>query len=227
MTTYLAVEDVVIAITLDGHLDVGSITRGDLRFCHQERRSNLAVQQRVKPLPLLCLGTVLSKHLHVARIWSSAVGSLSAVSMKSIFRVVQTYLRSYPALAQVLGHDAVLQVAEASTLFEMCLGQEHVPQPKLAGPLLHIFNDGWMRREALFCGLANLAEVYLVGGDAFFFDELLNLIDELVGVQRRDEHARHTISSVFAALSLRKGRAMTGTRSEAGMWPLAALFKRL
>jgi hypothetical protein len=35
------------------------------------------------------------------------------------------------------------------------------------------------------------------------------------------------MSSVFAALSLRKGRAMIGTRCEAGMWPLGALVKRL
>jgi hypothetical protein len=57
----------------------------------------------------------------------------------------------------------------------MCLGQEHVPQTQLSCPLLHVLNDSRMRGEALLCGLANLAEVYLVGGNAFFFDESLDL----------------------------------------------------
>ena len=57
----------------------------------------------------------------------------------------------------------------------MCLGQEHVPQPKLSCPLLHLLDDRRVRREALFGGLADLAEVDLVGGNAFFFDELLDL----------------------------------------------------
>jgi hypothetical protein len=33
-----------------------------------------------------------------------------------------------------------------------------------------------MRREALFGCLAKLAKVDLVGGNTFFFDELLNLV---------------------------------------------------
>jgi hypothetical protein len=32
-------------------------------------------------------------------------------------------------------------------------------------------------REALLCRLANLAGVYGVGGNAFFFDKLLYLVD--------------------------------------------------
>jgi len=34
------------------------------------------------------------------------------------------------------------------------------------------------------------------------------------------------MSSVFAALSLTKGRAMTGMRSEAGIWPFWLLLRR-
>ena len=111
MQTNLAVQDVVVAVLLDGHLNIGSITRRNLRLRHQERRANLAPQQGIQPLPILCLGTVLGNNLHVASIGSSAVDSLG----------------SCPALAQVLSHEAVLQVAEASTLLEVCLGQEHVP----------------------------------------------------------------------------------------------------
>jgi hypothetical protein len=74
--TYLAVQNVVVTITLDGHLDVCSITRGDLGLCHQEGRTDLALKQRVEPLPLLCLSAVLGNDLHVSGVGRSAVGSL-------------------------------------------------------------------------------------------------------------------------------------------------------
>lgn len=81
--TNLAVQNVVVAVTLDGHLDVCSITRSDLGLCHQEGRTNLALEQRVEPLPLLCLSAVLCNNLHVAGVGCSAVGSLSVVSANS------------------------------------------------------------------------------------------------------------------------------------------------
>jgi len=88
----------------------------------------------------------------------------------------QTYLTSHPTLSQVLGHKPILQVAEPSTLLEVCLGQEHVPQSQLLGLDLEVLDDLWVRREALLGGLADLAEVDGVGGNAFFFDELLDLL---------------------------------------------------
>ena len=51
------------------------------------------------------------------------------------------YLRSYPALAQVLSHQTVLEVAEPRTLLEVCLGQEHIPKPQLTPALLHVLDD--------------------------------------------------------------------------------------
>lgn len=109
--TNLAVQDVVIAVALDAHLNVGGITRGDLRLGHQEGRANLALQQRVEPLSLLCLTAVLGNDLHVASVGGGAVDRLGSCS----------------ALAQVLGHEPVLEIAEASALLEVRLGQEHVP----------------------------------------------------------------------------------------------------
>lgn len=94
-----------------------------------------------------------------------------------------SYLRSYPALAQVLSHQTVLEVAEPGTLLEVCLGQEHVPKPQLTPTLLHVLDDLRVCREALLGRLAQLADVHSVGGNAFFFDELLDLRDPLVCLQ--------------------------------------------
>ena len=41
---------------------------------------------------------------------------------------MHTYLARCPAFAQLLGHQAVLQIAEASPLLEVVLRQEHVEQ---------------------------------------------------------------------------------------------------
>ena len=84
VATYLTVQNVMITITLDGHLNICSITGSDLRLRHQKRRSNLAVQERIKPLPLLCLTAILGDHFHVTSIRSSTVGSLSRVNISSI-----------------------------------------------------------------------------------------------------------------------------------------------
>ena len=178
---YLAVEDVVVAVTLDGHLDICGVTGGDLRLCHQEGRADLALEERVEPLPLLSLAAVLGDDFHVACIRGGAVGSLDTVSaMLSLTTEGIPYLRSYPALSQVLSHQTVLEVAEPRTLLEVCLGQEHVPEAQLAPALLHVLDDLRVRREALLGRLAQLAHIHRVGGDAFFFDELLDLRHPLV-----------------------------------------------
>jgi hypothetical protein len=54
-------------------------------------------------------------------------------------------------------------------------GQEHVPEPEFLRALLEVLDDGGVRGEALLDCLADLADVDGVGGDAFFFDELLYL----------------------------------------------------
>lgn len=70
----------MVAIALDGHLDVCGITGGDLRLCHQEGRADLALEERVEPLPLLSLGAVLGDDFHVACVWGGAVGSLDELT---------------------------------------------------------------------------------------------------------------------------------------------------
>jgi hypothetical protein len=42
-------------------------------------------------------------------------------------------------------------------------------------PLLEVFDDGGVGGEALLDGLTDLADVDCVGGNTFFFDELLYL----------------------------------------------------
>lgn len=59
----------------------------------------------------------------------------------------------------------------------MCLGQEHVPEAQLLSPLLQVLDDGWMRGEALQGSVTNLADIDGVGGNTFFFDELLYLFE--------------------------------------------------
>jgi len=92
-----------------------------------------------------------------------------------------------------------------------------------------------MRAEALLSRLANLARVDYVGGNAFFFDKLLDLgVDwslegmcmGYAGGNRISRKNKPTISSVFAARSLTNGRAITGIRCEAETWPFWLLLSR-
>jgi hypothetical protein len=79
--------------------------------------------------------------------------------------------------------------------------------------------------EALLDGFADLADVDGVGGNAFFFDELLYLHG--IRMQQLWSNERpHTRSSVFAARSLTKGRAMTGMRCEAETCPSWLLLSK-
>jgi hypothetical protein len=82
-----------------------------------------------------------------------------------------------------------------------------------------------MGREALLYGLANLAYIYGVGGDTFFFDESLYLVGVLEAEAVQKGKSYLTMSRVFFALSLTNGRAMTGIRSLAGMWPFWLLLR--
>ena len=58
----------------------------------------------------------------------------------------------------------------------MVPGQEQVPEAELLGAGLEVLDDGRVRGEALLGGLADLADVDFIGGDAFFFNELLDLV---------------------------------------------------
>ena len=109
--TYGTIEDVFVALTLDVKRDVGGITRGNIRLGHEEGRTDLAFQQGLEPFVLLSLCTVLGQHLHVSSVRSGTVCGLGGGA----------------TLAQILSHEAVLEVAEASTLLEVVLWQEHIP----------------------------------------------------------------------------------------------------
>jgi hypothetical protein len=74
-------------------------------------------------------------------------------------------------------------------------------------------------------GLANLAYIYGVGGDTFFFDESLYLVGVSGDAMLYRGKLQLTMSRVFFALSLTNGRAMTGIRSLAGMWPFWLLLR--
>jgi hypothetical protein len=82
--------------------------------------------------------------------------------------------------------------------------------------LLELLQDGWVGRESfLGAAIADLLVIDIIRGDAFLLDEFLDLVRESVAV-REWQDERLTMSRVFLALSLTKGRAMGGMREEAG-----------
>lgn len=155
----MAIQDPVVTVLLHVELDVCSITTGDLGFCHQERGSNLAVQESTEPLLLLLLGTVFRNDLHVASIGGSTVGSFT----------------SRAALPQILGHQAIFEVAESGTFLEVVLGQEHVPQPKFLRFDFQVFDHLRVCVEAADGAVAKLLLENGICGDTFFLDEALDL----------------------------------------------------
>jgi hypothetical protein len=86
------------------------------------------------------------------------------------------HLRSRSTLAEDLRHKAILQIGETGALLEVVLGQKHIPQTEFLSLLLQVFYDGRVGAEALLDGGAELLVEDEVGGDAFFFDELLDLL---------------------------------------------------
>lgn len=98
----------------------------------------------------------------------------SSVYDRNTFRH-NSYLGSSSTLAQVLSHQAILQIAEASTLLEVVLWEEHIEQAQLFCLVLKILHDLWMCTEALFGRATDLLCVDWVGWDTFFIDELLDL----------------------------------------------------
>lgn len=155
---YGAIEHVVVALLRHRELDVCGVAGGDVRLRHQERRAYRSVKKRSKPFFLLRFVAVLGYDLHVPSVWSCTVDCF----------------RSTPRLAQVLSHKAVFHIGEAGPFFEMVLRQEHVPQPQLLRLMLQLVDDLRVGLPSLLA-FAELCEVDLVGGNALFFDKLLNL----------------------------------------------------
>ena len=82
------------------------------------------------------------------------------------------------ALAQILSHQAILQITKPSAFLEMVLRQEHVPKTEFLRFDFQVLNDWWMSIEARHDVAAigiDLLGVDSIGGDTFFFDELLDL----------------------------------------------------
>jgi len=111
ISTNLSIQDIIIAFLLHAQLDIRSIRRSNIRFRHQERRADMAVQQWLQPLLLLRIISILRQHLHVPRIRSSAINSL----------------RRSSRLAELLCYQSILEVREAGRFFVVALSQEHVP----------------------------------------------------------------------------------------------------
>lgn len=135
-----------------------------------------------------------------------------------------TYLAGRPALAQLLSHESILKIAEACSLLEVVLRQEHVEQTQLLCSLLQVLNDRRVRAEAFDGTFANLLDVDRVGWYAFFFDELLDLhrtISIYAWYSDAPTRSPPTMSNVFFARSLTKGLAIMGIFSEALGWPSA------
>src|SRR5262249_57114518 len=71
-----AVDHVAIALALDAALDVGRVRGGYGRLGHREAGANVALQQRLEPLPLLGVRAIVLENLDVARIGPRAVENL-------------------------------------------------------------------------------------------------------------------------------------------------------
>lgn len=56
--------------------------------------------------------------------------------------VGKTNLRSKLTLAQILRHQPIFQITESSTLLEVVLGQEHIPQTQTLGLDFQLLNHG-------------------------------------------------------------------------------------
>lgn len=136
------VQHVLVSLPSDAQFDISSIAAGHIRLCHQERRPNLALQQRYQPPLLLRLAAVPSEYFHVARVGRRAVDSLAG----------------HPRSAQLLRHEAILHVSEPRRLTAIHgLGKEHVPETQGTCALLKVFYDRGMRRPARVA-LADLRE---------------------------------------------------------------------
>src|SRR5262245_39282622 len=119
----VAVDHVGVALADDRRLDVGRIGRRDLRLGHDERRADLALEQRLEPLLLLCLGAVALDRLHVAGIRRRAVERLG----------------SDGRAAHDLAERRVLEVGEPRAA--LALRQEEIPEAALARIGLQLFHD--------------------------------------------------------------------------------------
>ncbi|MNQ79447.1 hypothetical protein D3C85_943930 [compost metagenome] len=150
-----AVDHPLVTLAHGAGFHVGGIGRSHARLGHGEGGADLATQQRLQPLLLLCFVGVAHQHFHVAGIRRGAVEGL----------------RAEQGAAHDLGQRRVLHIGQAGT--EFGLRQEQVPQPLGLRLGLQLFHD---RGGLPAVTLGNLLLEYRLGridvgvhecGDAF------------------------------------------------------------
>ena len=87
---------------------------------------------------------------------------------------MDAYLARNTALSKDLGHQSVFDVAEPSTLGEVLLGEEHVPETLSPGLSLELLHDDRCLRPSLLA-FTQLCLVESICGDTLLLDELFDL----------------------------------------------------
>ena len=128
---FVAVDHILVAVTLDAGGDVGRIRRGDVRLGHCKRRADFAAQQRLQPCALVLFGAIALDGFHVARIGRGAV---------------EHFRRPHHA-AHDFAQRRVVEVRQAIRGARR-FGQEQIPQSLLACQRFEPF-DQFGRNPAL------------------------------------------------------------------------------
>ena len=101
----------MVAIALDGGLDVGGVRRCHLRLRHCVAGADFTREQRLEPSLFQLRRTVALQHLHVAGVGRRAVENF----------------RGHGGASHDLAQRSVLQIGEPGA--ELALRQEQIPQP--------------------------------------------------------------------------------------------------
>ena len=110
-----AADHPLITIQHGGCRNIGCIRRSYPGLCNGKGRSNLARQQRLKPLLLMLFRTVSLQYLHVTGIRCRAVKRLGGK----------------PAPAHNFSQMGILQIADSGAT--LALRQKEIPQPHVSG----------------------------------------------------------------------------------------------
>ena len=151
------VHDIAVPVAPHRALHVGGVRAGDVRFGHQERRADRAVQQWLQPARLLRRAAVAFQHFHVAGVRRAAIEDF----------------RGPQHLAHDLGQRRVVEVGEALGR-AFALRQEQVPQPGGAGARLQLVDqaDALPRIAGAAVGLDLGLETALVREDPLVEERL-------------------------------------------------------
>ena len=120
-----AIDHVVITIFGDPRFNVGGIGGRHFRFGHGKGTANTAFQQRLQPLFFLGFVAVFGQHFHIPGIRCGTVERLG----------------SDAAATQFFRQRGIFQIAQASAVLPVFLGQEQVPQTFGFGFFLQLIHD--------------------------------------------------------------------------------------